>query len=55
MLTDTVNISIFQDTILEFDEEFVVFFNTTADSFGVTFSVMSSSTTIVIQDDGNQD
>ena len=50
--SQTVMIDIIEDTILEFDEEFDVSFNTMVTPFGVTFSVPSSTTTITIVDDG---
>lgn len=54
-LTESFNISIIDDTILEFEEDFRVMFDTSSpDPEGVMFNMTSSSTIITIVDDGKK-
>ena len=52
-LSQMITIDIFEDTILEFDESFVVAFAPVRPP-GIMFDAMLSSTTITILDDGKQ-
>ena len=51
MFSLTANVTVIDDTILEFDEEFIVFLDMSMPPFGVSFSG-TLETTITLGDDG---
>ena len=51
MFSLTANVTVIDDTILEFNEEFVVFLNMSEPPFGVMFSG-TLETTVTLGDDG---
>ena len=52
MFTLTANVTVIDDTILEFDEEFTVFLDSSDPPFGVMIVSAQDTTTITLGDDG---